>query len=333
MSITIEPFGTLPGGEPVKRYILSGVNGLTAALLTYGATIQQLILGEQDVVCGYDNLNGYLTGSAYQGATIGRYGNRIAGGCFTLDGVEYHVGCNEEKRGGHLHGGFAGFDKRLWHATVLSEGREPAVQFSRLSPAGEEGYPGNLAVSVTFTVTADNRLLIDYQAKTDAPTVVNLTNHAYFDLDGSGDATDTILWIDSDSINAVDEGLIPTGVWMDVTGTPFDFREPKAIGRDIDAAHEQLAICDGYDHNFLLNGEGYRRVMTACSTESGLKLTCYTDQPAAQLYTGKRSAFCFEPQHCPDSPNHPAFPTTRLDPGEIYHTVTAYKLETVEDLL
>lgn len=345
MSIQIEPFGTLPGGEAVERYILTGAGGLTAALITYGATLQQLLFEGHDVVLGYDDLEGYLNGGSYQGATIGRYGNRIANGRFSLDGTTYDVGRNENGVG-HLHGGTAGFDKRLWHATVVSDGREPAVTFARLSPDGEEGYPGNLAVSITFTVTADNALRIEYSAKTDADTVVNLTNHSYFSL-GSNDATRTIMWIDADVITPVDERLIPTGGFRDVTDTPFDFREAKPIGRDIDADDPQLRVGDGYDHNFLLNGEGYRRVMTASSVESGLLLTCFTDQPAVQFYTAnvlgepvgkggrpltRRSAFCFETQHCPDSPNHSAFPTTRLAAGETYRSVTAYRLQKMDDL-
>lgn len=347
MSIQVEPFGTLPTGEAVERYILTGTGGLTAVLLTYGATLQQLMLDGRDVVRGYDTLEGYLSGGSYQGATIGRYGNRIANGRFSLDGVTYDVGRNENGVG-HLHGGAAGFDKRLWHATVTANGREPAVTFARLSPAGEEGYPGNLAVSVTFTVTTDNTLRIDYSAKADADTVVNLTNHAYFCLDDAPDVTDTLVWIDADVITPVDERLIPTGEFRDVTGTAFDFREVKPIGRDIDADDPQLALGGGYDHNFRLNGEGYRKVMTACSVESGLLLTCFTDQPAAQFYTAgsldephgkggrpltRRSAFCFETQHCPDSPNHAVFPSTRLAAGETYRSTTAYKLEWMDDLL
>ena len=344
MSIQIQPFGTLPSGETVERYVLTGAGGLTAALLTYGATVQQLLFGGRDVVRGYDDLDGYRNGRSYQGATIGRYGNRIAGGRFTLDGVTYDVGCNENGVS-HLHGGAVGFDKRLWHAKVVSDGREPAVSFSRLSPAGEEGYPGNLLVTVIFTVTADNTLRIEYQAKTDAPTVLSLTNHSYFNLNGTDYVGDTILWIDADVISVVDDCLIPTGVWRDVTGGPFDFREPKPIGQDIDADDDQLALGGGYDHNYLLNGEGYRKVMTALCPATGLKLTCFTDQPAAQFYAAgalgepggkggvslvRRTGFCFETQHCPDRPNHPAFPSVRLDPGEDFRSVTAYKLETVD---
>lgn len=344
MSIQIESFGTLPSGESVERYRLIGQNGMTASLLTYGATLQELTLNGRDVVRGYDDLEGYRTGGSYQGATIGRYGNRIADGKFSLDGVAYDVGCNENGAA-HLHGGEVGFDKRLWHAAVTADGKEPAVTFSRLSPAGEEGYPGNLLVSVTFTVTTDNALRIDYSAKTDADTIVNLTNHAYFHLDDT--VENTLLWIDADVITPVDDKLIPTGEFRDVTGTAFDFREAKPIGRDIDADDPQLALGGGYDHNYLLNGEGFRRVMTACSVENGLLLTCFTDQPAAQLYCAgvldepkgkggvpltRRSAFCFETQHCPDSPNHPAFPSVRLAAGETYRTTTAYRLQTMDEL-
>ena len=345
MSLQKETFGVLPSGETIDRYILTGVNGLSVSLLTYGATVQQLVFDGHDAVCGYDTLEEYIANDGYQGATIGRYGNRIAGGKFSLEDEVYTLACNE--RGvNHLHGGMRGFDKRVWHATVQSEGNEPSVLFARMSPSGEEGYPGNLAVSVTFTVTVRNGLRIEYRAKTDTPTVVNLTNHSYFRLDNSLSLKSTLLWIDGDSINAVDENLIPTGVWQDVTNTAFDFREAKSITRDIDGDHPQLALGGGYDHNYLLNGEGFRRVMTACSVKSGLKLTCFTDQPAAQLYTGnvmdgtkgkgnlplsRRSAFCFETQHCPDSPNQSAFPSTRLDPGEEYVTVTEYRFERMEE--
>lgn len=347
MSIRVEPFGTLPTGESVERYILTGKGGLTASLLTYGATLHQLVLDGYDVVRGYDDLAGYLTGGSYQGATIGRYGNRIADGRFSLNGTAFDVGRNENGVG-HLHGGAAGFDRRLWHATVRSEGREPSVVFARLSPNGEEGYPGNLAVSVCFTVEATNTLRIEYEAHTDADTVLNLTNHAYFHLDDHADVCNTLLWIDADAFTPVDERLIPTGEMREVTGTAFDFRTPKPIGQDIHRPDDQLRLGSGYDHNFVLNGEGLRHVMTACSVESGRRLTCCTDQPAAQFYAagmldephGKggrpltpRSAFCFETQHCPDSPNQPRFPSTRLAAGDTFRSVTTYHLETMDDLL
>ncbi len=347
MSIEKQSFGALPTGEAVERYILTGKGGMSAAVITYGAALQQLTLNGRDVVCGYDDLAGYLGGSSFQGATIGRYANRIADGRFTLDGVTYDVGRNENGIG-HLHGGERGFDKRLWHATVRSDGREPSVTFARLSPNGEEGYPGNLAVSVTFTVERDNTLRIEYEAHTDADTVVNLTNHAYFRLDDDPDVCGTIVWIDADAFTPVDERLIPTGELREVTGTPFDFREAKPIGQDIDAPDPQLRLGGGYDHNFLLNGEGLRRVMTACSVASGLLLTCCTDQPAAQFYTAgnldephgkggrpltRRSAFCFETQHCPDTPNRTLFPSTRLAAGHTFRSVTTYRLETMDDLL
>ena len=344
MSVRIEPFGTLPDGREVQRYTLER-GDMTASLITYGATLQQLTYKGRDLILGYDTLEGYLKGQSFQGATIGRYGNRIGGGRFTLEGQEYALALNENGTG-HLHGGDRGFDKRLWHAADATEGVTPAVTFSRLSPDGEEGYPGNLAVSVTFSLEMYDTLRIEYRAKTDAPTVVNLTNHSYFDLDGTGDVTGIILQVDSDLITPVDERLIPTGGWMEVTGTPFDFRQAKPIGQDIGADHPQLALGGGYDHNFLLNGHDFRRVMTAVSPVSGVKLICRTDQPAAQVYTAnmldepggkggrplaRRSALCFETQHCPDSPNKPGFPSTRLDPGEEYHTVTSYQFKTMEE--
>lgn len=342
MGIQTTDFGVLPDGRPVTRYTLTGAGGLAASLLTYGATLQSLCFRGRDMVLGFDDLDGYLhIRGSYQGATIGRYGNRIADGRFSLNGRDYDVGCNENGTG-HLHGGERGFDKQLWTATVLADGAEPAVAFSRRSPDGEEGYPGNLDVTVTFTVTADNVLRIAYEARTDADTVVNLTNHAYFNLNGfdGGDILDTELTIAADAITPVNDRLIPTGALRPVEDTPFDFRKPKPIGRDIDADDPQLAIGGGYDHNYVLNGTGLRPVATARSPRSGIAMTCVTDQPGVQFYAGnaiaedagkggtplfRRQGFCLETQHYPDSPNQPAFPSTLLRAGEVYQTVTEYR--------
>lgn len=341
MGIQKLAFGKLPDGRSVERYTLEGAGGLTAAVLTYGATLQSLRFRGKDLVLGFDDLDGYLhIKGSYQGATIGRYGNRLADGRFSLNGKAYDVGRNENGQG-HLHGGENGFDKRLWTA-VLADGEEPAVAFSRRSADGEEGYPGNLDVTVTFTVTAGNALRIAYEARTDADTVVNLTNHAYFNLNGfdGGDILDTELSIDADAITPVDARLIPTGEQRPVEGTPFDFREAKPIGRDIDADDPQLAIGGGYDHNFILNGTGMRPFATARSPRSGITMTCATDQPGVQFYAGnalaedagkggkplyRRQGFCLETQHYPDSPNQPSFPSTLLRAGESYRTVTEYR--------
>lgn len=342
MSIQTSSFGTLQSGENVEKYTLAGAGGLTVDILTYGATLQRITFHGQDMILGYEKLEQYVNDPAYLGATVGRYANRIAGGRFTLDGAEYDVSINEHGCS-CLHGGKKGFSYHVWHAAVKSEGGEPSVTFSRLSPNGEEGFPGNMVVSVTYTVTAKNELRLEYTAKTDAPTVINLSNHAYFTL-GADTCHDILMWIDGDVTNEFDQNLIPTGAWLNVEGTPFDFREMKAIGRDINIENEQLTIDGGYNCNFLLNGEGYRKAMVACSP-TGVRMTCYTDEPCGQFYTsnalteqeglggrkmGFRSAFCFETQHCADSPHHPAFPTTQLNAGDEFRSVTTYHFETIE---
>ena len=342
MSVQISPFGSLPSGESVEKYTLIGAGGLSVDIITYGATLQRIQFHGRDMILGFDTLEQYIGNPGYLGAAVGRYANRIAGGRFMLDGTEYAVGINE--RGCTcLHGGKKGFSYHVWHAAVKSNGNEPSVTFSRLSPNGEEGFPGNMVVSVTYTVTTQNELRLEYTAKADAPTVLNLTNHAYFTL-GAESCNDILLWIDSDATNEVDKNLIPTGVWLDVAGTPFDFREMKAIGQDIGIENEQLAIGGGYDCNYLLNGEGYRHTMTACSP-IGVRMTCHTDQPCGQLYSanmldeqpgldgkpmGFRAAFCFETQHCADSPHHPSFPSTRLEAGDEFRSITAYRFEMMD---
>ena len=225
MSITRAPFGALPDGRPVERITLEGRNGLSASILTYGATLQSLCFDGRDVVLGYDSLEDYRRCGGYQGATIGRYGNRIAGGRFALGGTTYDVGCNESGRG-HLHGGETGFDKYIWDAEILSDDGEPSVRFSLISADGDMGYPGRLTVSVTFTVRDENALELAYRAVSDKDTVLNLTNHAYFNLNGydGGDILDNVLTIDADAITPVDGKLIPTGEFLAVEGTPFDFR-------------------------------------------------------------------------------------------------------------
>ena len=236
----------------------------------------------------------------------------------------------------HLHGGFSGFDRKLWAAQVLSDGGEPSVRFTCTAEDGEEGYPGRLETAVTFTVTAANALTIRYEARTDAPTVLNLTNHAYFNLNGfdGPDVRDTVLQIEADRYMPVDDKLIPTGELAPVEGTPFDFRAAKAIGRDFSPELQ------GYDHNFVLCGEGFRRALTAVSPRTGIRMECWTDQPGVQLYTagaleeetgkggkpmGHFQAFCAETQHFPDTPNHPEYPSAVLRPGEVFRSVTEYR--------
>lgn len=336
MSIQVKEFGRLEDGGLVQQYDLQGAGGLAVSLLTWGATLQAVRFAGKDVILGFDTLTDYRENNhSYQGATVGRYANRIADGRFTLDGKTYTVSPNENGCT-HLHGGFTGFDRKNWAAQVLSDGDAPSVRLTCVAEDGEEGYPGRLETAVTFTVTAENALVIRYDAVTDAPTVVNLTNHAYFNLNGwdGGDVRDTVLCINADRYTPVDDRLIPTGALAPVEGTPFDFRAPKAIGRDLS---DELP---GYDHNFVLNGEGLRCALTAYAPGTGIRLECWTDQPGVQLYTataleestgkggrpmGRLQAFCAETQHFPDSPNHPEFPSTVLRPGEGLQSVTEYR--------
>nr|WP_062340720.1 aldose epimerase family protein [Herbidospora sakaeratensis] len=307
-------FGQTPEGEKVERHVLTG-GGLTAAVLTYGCVIQSLEVDGVDVVLGCDTLDDYLTRSRYFGAVVGRYGNRIAGGRFDLDGVTHRLARNNGTAA--LHGGVRGFDKRVWSASAVSD----AITLRYLSPAGEEGYPGELSAAVTYTL-ADRALRIDYAAVTDAPTVLNLTNHSYFNLAGGGDVLGHVVTIDADAYTPVDEHKIPTGELAPVEGTPFDFRAPAAVGARMGGA---------YDHNFVLNPGGLVRV------ECGDRvMEVRTDQPGVQFYAGgmlspeltpygPHAGLCLETQHFPDSPNRPGFPSVVLRPGEEFRSWTEYR--------
>ena len=343
--VSSQPFGQLPSGESVTQYTLTGPTGLEADILDYGGIVTALRVpadtGKVDVVLGFDTLEDYLEKSPYFGATIGRYGNRIAYGKFSLDGTEYTLATNNGEH--HLHGGKRGFDKHIWKTTV-GEGAQLVQTYA--SPDDEEGYPGELTVRVTYTLTADNALRIDYRATTDAPTVVNLTNHSYFNIRDGGrtSAEDHVLQLDADRITEVDAGLIPTGELLDVTGTPFDFRTPKPTGRDVNATHPQLEAPGTYDHNFIFaDYDGtLRQVGSVYDPQSGRRMTIATTEPAVQLYMGNytepvvgkggtahtgRSFYCLETQHYPDSPNHPHFPSTVLRPGEVFASTTVYGFE------
>jgi len=291
-----------------------------------------------DVVIGFDSASQYKTSTEpYFGATIGRYGNRIAKGKFTLDGKDYQITVNNGVN--MLHGGTNGFQNQQWEA---KQPDEHTVVFSRMSKDGEEGFPGNLTTTVTYSLNDSNELKMEYDATTDKPTVVNLTNHAFFNLNGEGSGTILNHWlqINGDKYTPVDSTLIPTGKIETVKGTPFDFTTPETIGKRIDVKNEQLAFGKGYDHNYVLNGKGYRKVATAIGDKSGIVMDIYTEEPGLQFYSGNfmqsknklrkgnddfRTAFCLETQHFPDSPNQPSFPSTELKPGEKYHTVSAYK--------
>lgn len=329
-------------GKKVYLYTLTNKNGAQVKISNYGGTITSWIApdskgNKSNIVLGFDELKGYLAHPPYFGATVGRYGNRIAKGKFTLDGKTYNLAVNNGKNA--LHGGLKGFDKVVWDAAPLAE-NTPALTINYLSKDGEEGYPGNLKVSVKFTLSDDNELKIVYDAETDKATPVNLTNHSYFNL--SGDVNNTILnesvMINADRYTPVDTGLIPTGELKPVKGTPFDFTTPHKIGERIDQ------VKGGYDHNFVLNkkGNSLEKVASVTDSISGRKLEVFTTHPGLQFYTGnfldgtiktsdgkpinQHSALCLETQHFPDSPNKPAFPSTILKPGEKYHTETMYKV-------
>ena len=334
--IKVENFGKLSDGRETKIITLS--NGeLTAKLLDYGARVQSLIFGGVDVVLGFDDAAGYEKCTAYQGATVGRFANRIDGGRFTLNGVECDVGRNSGEV--HLHGGEVGFDRAIWEFDV-ADGDAPYVCFTHVSPDGDMGYPGELRVTVTYSLVGAE-LNIAYSAVTDMDTVISLTNHSYFNLDGEGDILSQFLLINADEITPLDERSVPDGSFMPVAGTPFDFKDFKRIGDDIDADHQQIEYGAGFDHNFVISGTGLRTAARAYSDKSGIALECRTDRPGMQLYTSnflgesegtgkggkpyfRRQAFCLETQGFPDAPNKPAFPSAVLRKGEEWRSETVY---------
>jgi aldose 1-epimerase len=349
LSISSEPFGKTTDGVAVERYTFGSAHGIQVQMLTYGATLQTITFADRrghraSVLLGLPTLADYIAESPYFGATIGRYGNRIAKGKFSIDGKSYQIPINNGENA--LHGGPIGFDKKVWKATVVKEASRIGVSFHYVSPDGEMGFPGNLDTTVEYTLNTANELTVAYQATTDKPTIVNLTNHAYFNLagEGSGSVEGQILQVDADKYTPVDTNLIPTGPLPPVAGTPFDFRQGKPIGKDLRVGDPQILIGPGYDHNWVLNGyhdgKAFRRVVRAYDPGSGRWLTCSTDQPGVQIYSGnflngafagltgrtyrQGDAFTLETQHYPDAPNHPAYPTTVLRPGQTYATKTTY---------
>lgn len=348
MSIQKHWFGSLPDGRAVHRYILQNQNGMTVSLLDFGGAVQQILVPDRngrlnDVVGGYDNILDYYYGDGYQGALIGRFGNRICRGKFTLEGKDYDLYINNGVN--HLHGGKEGFSHKIWEATPV-DGDEPALQLHYVSPDGEEGYPGTLDVTLTYTLKASNSLSIRYVATTDRRTVLNLTNHTYFNLGGfaSGKVFDHVLQLDADTYLPTDDTLIPTGELKSVAGTPFDFRTPKAVGKDFFADNEDLRLAGGYDHCFnFVGGESKEPVLRATLYEplSGREMKVYTNQPCVQFYSGNflnnaehpfkggypqgtQNALCLETQHMPDAINHKNFTNVILDPGEAYDYTTEY---------
>ena len=347
-AITAEPFGTLPDGSPVERWTLTNRRGAQVRILSYGGIVQSLEVPDRhgalgNVALGYPDLGPYAAGNpTYFGALIGRYGNRIAKGRFTLDGHTYQLPVNDGPNS--LHGGKVGFDKHIW-SVEPAHGPDPALVLKLTSPDGDQGYPGTLHATVRYTWTGANALHIEYQATTDKPTIVNLTNHTYFNLAGEGslDVYGHELQIDAARYTPVDSTSIPTGELAPVAGTPFDFRRPKPIGRDITEGSQQLLYTQGYDHNWVLD-KGItatpERFARFAEQTSGRVMTVATTEPGVQFYSGnfmtgtftgtsgriyrQGSGLAFETQHFPDSPNHPNFPSTVLRPGRTYRSHTIY---------
>ncbi len=346
--ITKENFGKLKDGKEVSIFTLVNEKGFKVRITNYGAKIVSIEVPDRngklaDVTLGYKNAEGYEAGDHYFGSIVGRYANRIAKGKFTLDSVEYKLALNNGSNS--LHGGPTGFHSQLWNAEVITKDNYPSLKLTYHSPDMQEGYPGNMDVTVTYTWTADNALKIDYEATSDKNTVCNLTNHVYFNLkgEGNGDILDHQVMINADAITPVDTTLIPTGELRPIKGTPFDFLTATAIGKRIGEKYDQLLTGNGYDHNFVLNTKNDVSVLAASAYEpaSGRTVEVYTTEPGIQFYTGNflkgdqtgkagkpynfRNGLCFEAQKFPDSPNHPAFPTAELKKGDKYTQTTIYK--------
>ena len=345
MSVSVEPYGVLRDESPVARYTLRGTGGLTLRVLTYGGIVQSLEVPDAlgrvaNVVLGFASLQEYVGANTYFGALVGRFANRLAGGRFNLDDKNYAVDANA---GGHcLHGGGNGFDKRIWRAAPLSDNE---LRLSLTSPDGDQGFPGRLSVEVTYALL-DSGIRIDYRASTDEPTVINLTNHSYFNLaaEDSGSVEAHTLVVDADEFTPVGRELIPTGELADVAGTPLDLRRETPIGAHLRDRHPQLLAAKGYDHNYVVRGTGLRRAARLAVPCSGRVLEVSTDQPGLQVYSGnfldgshvgtggrayrQGDGLALETQHFPDSPNHPAFPSTVLRPAQPFTTSTVWQFHT-----
>jgi len=350
MNLKKEIFGET-NGKKVFQYTLTNENNMKVKILNYGGIVTHLFVPDKtgklsDVVLGYDSLQNYLDDTPYFGAIVGRYGNRIAKGTFTIDDQKYHLALNDGTNS--LHGGIKGFDKVVWDANDFVNPDNAGIVLTYISPDGDEGFPGNLKVKVTYTLTNNDELKINYEAATDKATVVNLTHHSYFNLTG-GVKTDILnheLWINADKMTPVDEGLIPTGIFAEVAGTPFDFTKPTKIGARIEQENLQLTNGGGYDHNWCLNDVdgSLKRQASLYDETSGRYMEIFTQEPGLQFYSGNfldgsnvgkggkvyayRNGLCLETQHFPDSPNQTTFPNTILQPGERYETKTVYKFST-----
>lgn len=349
-TIEVKPFGILPDGQKVLLYSLRNASGMTATIMNYGGIVVSLKIPDrkgnfEDIVLGYDDLESYLKKGNYFGAIIGRYANRIGKGTFTLDGITHKLTTNNGKN--HLHGGAKGFHKVVWKGTPIRRRDGVGVKLTYLSKDGEEGYPGNLSVSVTYLLTNNNELRIEYEATTDKPTPVNLTHHGYFNLTGCrSDILNHKLMLNADKYTPVRKGMLPTGQLVPVQGTPMDFLKSTAIGARIDKDDEQLKLGKGYDHNYVLkkNDKGLTLAARVYEPNSGREMEVLTSEPGIQLYSGnwlkgarpgkggtiykRHWGFCLETQHFPDSPNQLDFPSTILRPGETYRTTTVYRFLT-----
>jgi len=345
-------FGTLSDGREVNAFVLKNARGMSVQILDLGGVIASIKVPDSsgnfaDVTTGFDYPQPYLDGAGYMGAIVGRYANRISGGKFSIDGIDYSLAKNNGDNA--IHGGLVGFDKKIWDVELLVGLHDAKLKLSTFSPDGEEGYPGRVEVSVIYTLNDQNQLTIDYSATSDKATIINLTNHAYFNLDGhqAGSILEQEVMLNANHFTPIDESSIPTGVILDVAGTPLDFRQRKAIGLDIESEDRQMTFGSGYDHNFVINHSEPGSVSLAAevySPNSGRVMKVYTDQPGVQFYTGnflngtlvgkegavygRRSAFCLETQHFPDSPNKPMFPSTILQPGDQFASRTIFEFLT-----
>ena len=353
LSIEKTNFGTLSSGEEVQLFTLGNSQGMQVGVLDYGGIITSLLAPDhkgqyEDVVLGFENLADYETRNPYFGALVGRYANRIAGGKFSLDGEEFKLVQNNGNN--HIHGGTKGFDKVIWEAKPMEYANRVSLELTYTSIDMDEGYPGNLLCTVVYSLFENNELQVAYSATTDKKTVVNLTQHSYFNLSGdfSKNILDHELFISADEFVPVNKELIPYGEYAAVAGTPFDFNNPKTIGSHIEDSHEQIAIGNGYDHSWVLKdyNSKIRKVASVLHPQTGRFLEVFTTEPGMQLYTGnfldgtlpakgggtyaRRSGFCLETQHHPDSPNQPSFPSVVLEPGQTYRSETLFRFRVAE---
>lgn len=349
MSILKKSFGFMPDGKEVFSYVLDNGKNIKAEIISYGGIVKELWVKDNkgeyvDVVLGRDTLEEYFSNNGYFGALIGRYANRIYRGKFTINQNEYNVGINDGKNS--LHGGVIGFDKYVWDVKEIDDEKNPAIEMSITSPDGEEGFPGNLKVTVTYTASENNGLIIHYKAVSDKDTVVNLTNHSYFNLNGVGNGNiyNLDMQMNCSFYTPNTDECMPYGEILSVKGNPFDFTQGKKIGQDINSDYPQLKLFGGYDHNFIIDGTGFRKAVVVSSDKTGIAMEVYTDKPGVQLYTGNciqedrvcksgktykiHDALCLETQYFPNSTSYPFFPSPILKAGEVYDFTTEYRFIT-----